>query len=86
MQAAGSYTWSRLTGNSRGEGATSAILTNVDEYPEYKQESWNFPTGYLSARGQTQAAVDQRHRARVWVIYRLPPRWGDLTASVSRIL
>ena len=32
LQAAGSYTWSRLIGNSRGEGpAQSAMLVNVDE-------------------------------------------------------
>ncbi len=84
LQAAGSYTWSRLTGNFRGEGpAESALLAPfVDEYPEYREERWAFPTGYLSARGQTQAAVDQRHRARVWLVYRLPARWGDLAAAV----
>jgi hypothetical protein len=83
LQAAGSYTWSRLTGNVRGEGpAQSALLAPIEEYPEYKEESWSFPTGYLSGRGQTQPAVDQRHRARVWVVYQLPVRWGDLTAAV----
>jgi hypothetical protein len=83
LQAAGSYTWSRLTGNVRGEGpAQSALLAPIEEYPEYKEESWSFPTGYLSGRGQAQPAVDQRHRARVWVVYQLPVRWGDLTAAV----
>ncbi len=58
------------------------MLVNVDEYPEYKQESWNFPTGYLSGRGQTQPAVDQRHRARVWLVWDLPAHWGNLAAAV----
>jgi hypothetical protein len=84
LQAAGSYTWSRLTGNFRGEGpAQSALLASfVEEYPEYRQESWAFPTGYLSGRGQTQPAVDQRHRLRVWLVYDVPTRWGSLAAAV----
>jgi len=54
----------------------------VDAYPEYHEERWAFPTGYLSGRGQTQPAVDQRHRARLWVVYDVPALWGDLAVSV----
>jgi hypothetical protein len=84
LQAAGSYTWSRLTGNFRGEGpASSAILAPIiDAYPEYREERWGFPTGYLSGRASTQPAVDQRHRARLWVVYQVPTRWGSLAAAV----
>jgi hypothetical protein len=83
LEAAGSYTWSRLTGNYRGEGpAASALPILVEQYPEYREESWNFPTGYLSGRGQTQPAADQRHRARVWLVYRRPTGWGELAAAV----
>jgi hypothetical protein len=84
LQAAGSYTWSRLTGNFRGEGpAQSALLAPfIDEYPEYREERWAFPTGYLSGRGQTQPAVDQRHRARVWLVYQLPTHWGSVAATL----
>ena len=83
VQAAGSYTWARLTGNFRGEGpAASAMPINVEQYPEYREESWNFPTGYLSGRGQTQPAADQRHRARVWLIHHLPARWGQVDAAI----
>lgn len=84
LQAGGSYTWSRLTGNVRGEGpAQSALLAAIVEaYPEYRQESWAFPTGYLSARGQEQPAEDQRHRLRIWLVGDLPTRWGGLSASV----
>lgn len=84
LQAAGSYTWSRLTGNFRGEGPAAGVLLApfVDEYPEYRDESWAFPTGYLSGRGQTQPAVDQRHRARLWIVYQRPTRWGSLAGAV----
>jgi len=84
LQAAGSYTWSRLTGNFRGEGPAAGLLLApfVDEYPEYREESWAFPTGYLSGRGQTQPAVDQRHRARLWIVYQRPTGWGSLAGAV----
>ena len=84
VQVAGSYTWSRLTGNFRGEGPASAaqLAPFIDEYPEYREESWGFPTSYLSGRGQTQPAVDQRHRARLWIVYQLPTRWGSLAGAV----
>jgi hypothetical protein len=83
MQAAGSYTWSRLTGNIRGEGpAQSAFPAALEEYPEYREERWSFPAGYLSGRGQPQPAADQRHRARVWLVYEIPARWGHLAAAV----
>ena len=83
LQAAGSYTWSRLTGNFRGEGpAASALPIQVEQYPEYREESWSFPTGYLSGRGQPEPAADQRHRARIWLVYHLPAQWGALDAAV----
>ena len=83
LQAAGSYTWSRLTGNTRGEGAAaSALLSDNEQYPEYREENWNFPTGYLSGRGQTHPNVDERHRARAWLVYHLPASWGDVAAAL----
>ncbi|HKF43289.1 MAG TPA: TonB-dependent receptor [Thermoanaerobaculia bacterium] len=84
LQAAGSYTWSRLTGNARGEGpAESALIAPfIDSYPEYREESWAFPTGYLSGRGQPQPAADQRHRARLWFVYDLAARWGGISAAL----
>jgi hypothetical protein len=84
LEAAGSYTWSRLTGNFRGEGPASSaqLVPFIEDHPEYSEERWAFPTGYLSGRGQTQPAVDQRHRARLWVVYQLPTRWGSLAAAL----
>ena len=82
LQAAGSYTWSRLTSNSGEGGAISALLAPVEQYPEYTEERWSTPPGYLSARGRAQGAVDQRHRARVWLVYELPVRRVHLAAAV----
>ncbi len=47
------------------------------QYPEYKEESWNFPEGDL--------AGDQRHRARLWLNYGVP-RVDGLTLSVLQSL
>lgn len=75
LNLGGNYTWSRLTGNVTGEDSGSGPLVGVaGEYPQYRQESWNYPTGYLTA--------DQRHRARVWASYDPPSRMGDFNISV----
>jgi len=59
------YTLSRLWGNFDGENVTSGPITaTIFNYPEYKQASWNYPEGDLSA--------DQRHRARIYVNYGVP--------------
>jgi outer membrane receptor protein involved in Fe transport len=60
-----SYTLSRLWGNVDGENATSGPITStISSYPEYREMEWNLPTGNL--------AGDQRHRARVWGVFRVP--------------
>src|SRR5205823_5376143 len=61
----GSYTLSRLWGNSDGENQTSGPTTSTAfQYPEYRQESWYRPEGDLGA--------DQRHRSRLWINYGVP--------------
>jgi hypothetical protein len=62
----GNYTVSRAWGNVDGENVNSGPLSFDYRYPEYKQASWNFPVGDL--------AVDQRHRARLWLSYN--PGWA----------
>jgi hypothetical protein len=58
----GSWTLSRLHGNVLGENAGSGpILAAALNYPEYRQESWNYPSGDLFS--------DQRNRVRVWGIF-----------------
>jgi len=55
LSIGGAYTWSDLTGNFVGESALSGgSSTDVNVYPEYREESWNYPTGNLSQ--------DQRHK------------------------
>lgn len=71
----GTYTWSQLIGNVTGEDSGSGPLTGVaTERPEYRQESWNYPMGYLTG--------DQRHRARLWVSYDWPTFLGDFNFSL----
>ncbi len=83
LHAGGSYTWSRLTGNVGEENrANSAAPGGVEQYPEYKQERWNYPTGYISSGFPVQFAGDQRHRARLWIGWDLTTRLGDLNASL----
>ena len=61
----GNYTLSWQRGNFTGEDEGSGpIRFGGNDQPEYKQESWNFPTGYNPG--------DQRHKLRAWVDYRLP--------------
>jgi len=67
LQIGGNYTLSRTWGNFNGENVGSGpIRATFDTFPEYRQESWNFPTGYNPG--------DQRHKARVWLAYTLPMR------------
>jgi hypothetical protein len=73
----GTYTLSKTSGNFEAENVTSGPVTSgILEYPEYKQESWNYPDGLLQ--------IDQRHRARVWVNYGVP-RVEGLTLSAMQI-
>jgi outer membrane receptor protein involved in Fe transport len=72
------YTVSRAWGNFDGENVASGpVAGGAYEYPEYIEESWNFPEGDL--------AIDQRHRANLWVNYRVPGVEG-LTVSALQAL
>jgi hypothetical protein len=71
------YTWSRLTGNDEPETGPNATISNTPldiYYPEYLNYEQRKPFGYLVG--------DQRHRARLWVSYELPTRFGNLDASL----
>ena len=64
-QFGANYTLSRTRGNFNGENVGSGpIRATFDTFPEYRQESWNYPEGYNPG--------DQRHKARLWVSYALP--------------
>jgi hypothetical protein len=64
-QVGGNYTLSKTWGNFNGENVGSGPVRAIfDTFPEYRQESWNYPTGYNPG--------DQRHKARAWIGYALP--------------
>jgi hypothetical protein len=55
--------WSR--GNVEAEDFTNIVVrASSDQYPEYRQPSWNSPVGYLNG--------DQRHKIRLWGSYEVP--------------
>ena len=73
----GNYTLAYSKGNNDGENVGSGpIMASINTYPEYRQEEWNWPTGYMSN--------DQRHKARVYASFQLPvdPSLGQLTFGV----
>lgn len=62
---AANYTLAKMWGNINGENVGSGpIRASIDTYPEYRQESWNYPMGYNPG--------DQRHKFRGMVVYQLP--------------
>ncbi len=70
-QVGGNYTLSWARGNFTGEDTGSGPLRfSGNDMPEYRQASWNYPTGYNPN--------DQRHKVRAWFSYMLPvsPRLG----------
>jgi hypothetical protein len=65
LQMGGNYTLSKSWGNFNGENVGSGpIRATIDTFPEYRQESWNYPMGYSPG--------DQRHKARAWLTYAVP--------------
>jgi hypothetical protein len=65
VQIGANYTLSKTWGNFNGENVGSGpIRASFDTFPEYRQESWNYPMGYNPG--------DQRHKARTWVSIPLP--------------
>jgi outer membrane receptor for ferrienterochelin and colicin len=71
------YTLSKAWGNNDAENVASGPVPFDFRYPEYKQESWNFPEGDLG--------VDQRHRSRLWLNYN-PGFAQGLTLSVLQAI
>jgi outer membrane receptor protein involved in Fe transport len=59
------WTWSHTYGNFIGETSGSGPVSSaVQQYPEFKNASWNYPTGDL--------AQDQRHKGRLYATYDFP--------------
>jgi hypothetical protein len=77
LQIGGNYTLSKTWGNFNGENVNSGpIRAEIDTFPEYRQESWNYPMGYNPG--------DQRHKVRAWLTYGLPiaESFGRLDVSL----
>ncbi len=65
LRMSGNYNLSSSRGSVEGEDLTNgATRASANEYPEYRQASWNYPVGYTNG--------DQRHKVRVWGTYALP--------------
>ena len=65
LQLNGNWMMSWSRGSVEGEDVTNgATRASANEYPEYRQASWNYPVGYTNG--------DQRHKVRVWGTYDLP--------------
>lgn len=74
LRLSGNYMLSWARGSVEGEDLTNgATRASANEYPEYRQASWNYPVGYTNG--------DQRHKVRVWGTYALPvaAALGDAT-------
>jgi len=67
LNASWMLSWTR--GDIEAESSTSVTNNaSANEYPEYRQASWNYPYGYLNG--------DQRHKVRVWATWEIPaPRF-----------
>jgi outer membrane receptor for ferrienterochelin and colicin len=73
----GNYTLAYSKGNNDGENVGSGpVMAGINDFPEYRQQSWNWPTGYMSN--------DQRHKARIYGTFMVPvnPKFGLFTLGV----
>jgi hypothetical protein len=62
ISVGGNYTWSSAEGNWEGETAGSGpVPSGVLEYQEYKDPSWNTPSGQLD--------IDMEHKLQVWGLF-----------------
>ncbi len=65
LRLSGNWMVSFARGSVEGEDLTNgATRASANEYPEYREASWNYPSGYTNG--------DQRHKMRVWGSYDLP--------------
>ena len=76
VDVGGNYTLSWSRGNYVGEDTGGPATLDLLDYPEYRRESWNYPTGDLNS--------DQRHKLRAWMNWRVPmaQRWGNLSVGL----
>jgi outer membrane receptor for ferrienterochelin and colicin len=81
LQLSGNWMLSWARGSVEGEDLTNgATRASANEFPEYRQASWNYPIGYTNG--------DQRHKVRFWGTYDLPlpPAAGRLALGFMQRL
>ena len=79
LQLSGNYSLSFSRGSVEGENLTDVVVrASANEYPEYRQAAWNYPTGYLNG--------DQRHKFRIWGTWDtpIPAAAGKLAMGVMQ--
>ena len=65
VRLSGNWMISSAGGSVEGEDLTNgATRASANEYPEYRQASWNYPVGHTNG--------DQLHKVRLWGTYDLP--------------
>lgn len=65
LRLSGNWMLSSARGSVEGEDLTNgATRASANEYPEYREASWNYPVGYTNG--------DQRHKVRLWGTYDVP--------------
>lgn len=78
LQAGGNYTLSKSWGNFNGENVGSGpIRADIDTFPEYREERWNYPLGYNPG--------DQRHKVRAWLNYSIPAPEAFGTVDIGMV-
>ncbi|HVS29968.1 MAG TPA: TonB-dependent receptor [Thermoanaerobaculia bacterium] len=76
LDIGGNYTWAETRGNTSAEDVNGGPFATITKqyYPEYRDFSWNNPTGFLP--------TDQTHKLRAWATLGFDTHLGNFNVSV----